>query len=202
MQLTIDEKAYGYAKIYASLLSDEFQRKRAYASILALYSFLNTIEKEPYQVQKSMTLFRNPLINEQYEISDLYVNGWHLDIRVVTGGDAVLIPKIHYDADIVPDFYIVIRVDSVLKNAELIGIVDTVNVTKDAFDYHYYSIAFDNLISYKEFLNKIQNKKVVSLKQEDHELFKESYLGLMDNELDNETKNKILKPANVSTANG
>ena len=193
MQLTIDEKAYGYAKIYASLLSDEFQRKRAYASILALYSFLNTIEKEPYQVQKSMTLFRNPLINEQYEISDLYVNGWHLDIRVVTGGDAVLIPKIHYDADIVPDFYIVIRVDSVLKNAELIGIVDTVNVTKDAFDYHYYSIAFDNLISYKEFLNKIQNKKVVSLKQEDHELFKESYLGLMDNELDNETKNKILK---------
>ncbi len=193
MHLTIDEKAYGYAKIYASLLSDEFQRKRAYASILALYSFLNTIEKEPYQVQKSMTLFRNPLINEQYEISDLYVNGWHLDIRVVTSGDAVLIPKIHYDADIVPDFYVVVRVDSVLKNAELIGIADTANVTKEPFDYHYYSIAFDKLISYEEFLNKIQNKKLVTLKQEDHELFKESYLGLMDNELDNETKNKILK---------
>ncbi len=193
MQLTIDEKAYGYAKIYASLLSDEFQRKRAYASILALYSFLNTIEKTSYQIQKSMTLYRNPLINEQYEISDLYVNGWHLDIRVVTGGDAVLIPKIHYDADIVPDFYVVIRVDSALKNAELIGIVDTANVTKEAFDYHYYSIAFDNLISYEEFLNKIQNKKIVNLKQEDHELFKECYLGLMDNEIDTPTKNRILK---------
>lgn len=193
IKLTIDEKSYGYAKIYSSLLADEFQRKRAYASILALYSFLNILEKTPYEIQKAMTLFRNPLINEQYEIADLYFNGWHLDVRVVTGGDAVLIPKIHYDADIVPDFYIVIKVDSELKNAELIGIADTSNMEKEAFDYHYYSVGFDSLISYDDFLKKIQNKKVVNFNNEDHELFRESYLGLMDSEIDNQTKNKILK---------
>ena len=193
IKLTIDEKSYGYAKIYSSLLADEFQRKRAYASILALYSFLNILEKTPYEIQKAMTLFRNPLINEQYEIADLYVNDWHLDVRIVTGGDAVLIPKIHYDADIVPDFYIVIKVDSELKNAELIGIADTSNMEKEAFDYHYYSVGFDSLISYDDFLKKIQQKKVVNFKNEDHELFRESYLGLMDSEIDKQTKNKILK---------
>ena len=193
IKLTFDDKAYGYAKIYASLLSDEFQRKRAYASILALYSFLNILEKTPYEIQKAMTLFRNPVINEQYEISDIYVNDWHLDVRVVTGGNAVLVPKIHYDSNIVPDFYVVIKVDSELKNAELIGFADTSICDKEPFDYHYYSIAFDSLISYDDFLNKVQNKKELINRMEDHELFRESYLGLMDNEIDLQTKNKLLK---------
>ena len=193
INLTIDEKAHGYAKIYASLLSDEFQRKRAYASILALYAFLNVLEKTPYEIQKAMTLFRNPVLNEQYEISDLYVNGWHLDVRVVTGGDAVLVPKIHFDADIVPDFYVVIKVDSELKTAELIGFADKSNLQKEPFDYHYSAIAFSSLISYDEFLEKVKNKKTLNLRAEDHELFKESYLGLMDNEIDTPTKNRILK---------
>lgn len=193
LKLKIDEKSYGYAKIYASLLSDEFQRKRAYASILALYAFLNTLEKTPYEIQKAMTLFRNPVINEQYEISDLYVNGWHLDVRVVTGGDAVLIPKVHFDADIVPDYYVVVKVDSELKNAELIGFADKSNLQKEAYDYHYNYVSFDSLISYDEFIEKIKNKKPIISRAEEHELFKESYLGLMDNEIDIPTKNRILK---------
>ena len=193
VQLLVDEKAHGYARIYASLLTDEFQRKRAYASIVALYSFLNILEKTPYEIQKAMTLFRNPLLNEQYEISDVYVNNWHLDVRVVTGGNAVLIPKIHYDSDIVPDFYIVVKVDRELKNAELIGIADTSTIEKEAFDYHYYSVPFDSLISYDEFLEKIQNEKNSNYTNEEHSLFKENYLGLMDNDIDTQTKNRILK---------
>jgi len=193
IQLDIDEKAHSYAKIYASLLSDEYQRKRAYASIAALYAFINLVEKLPVDVQKSMTLFRNPFINEQYEVSDLYINNWHLDIRVVTGGDAVLIPKIHYDCDIVPDFYVVIKIDSSLQNAELIGFADTANVNKEAFDYHYYSIPFTSLISYEDFLIRIKEEKKVKFSDDEHELFRENYLGLMDNEIDVHTKNKLLK---------
>ena len=105
-ELKIDERAYNYAKIYASLLNDEYQRKRSYASLVALYAFLNLLETTPYNIQKSMTLFRNPQVNEQYEVSDLYVNNWHLDVRVMTDGDAFLVPKVHYDNNIVPDFYL------------------------------------------------------------------------------------------------
>lgn len=190
--LVIDEKAHGYAKIYASLLKDEFQRKRAYASIAALYSFINILEKSPCEIQKSMTLFRNPQINEQYEISDLYVNKWHLDVRVVTGGDAVLVPKIHYDSNIVPDFYIVIKVDAGLKEAELIGIADTSSCSKEVYDANYYCIPFNSLIDYETFLGKVKTQKLENFTESEHSLFTENYLGLMDNELDLQTKNKIL----------
>ncbi|MCD7740261.1 MAG: hypothetical protein LUH11_02820, partial [Candidatus Gastranaerophilales bacterium] len=193
-ELVIDEKAHSYARIYASLLSNEYQRKRAYASITALYGFINLVEKTPeYKLQKSMTLFRNPLINEQYEVSDLYINGWHLDVRVVTGSDAVLVPKIHYDSNLVPDFYVVIKIDYSVKNAELIGIADTSAVKAEGFDYHYFSIPFHSLISYEEFLKKVKKEKEINLSENSHDLFREYYLGLMDNEIDIQKRNQIIK---------
>ena len=193
IKLDLNEKAHSYAKIYASLLTDEFQRKRAYASLVALYALIDVLEQTPYSVQKAMTLFRNPQLNEQYEISDLYVNGWHIDVRVVTGGDAVLLPKIHYESDIVPDYYVVVKVDSSLKNAEILGAVEAKNVEKEAFDYHYYSVPFASFIDYNSFLSKVADEKQVVHSEEAHKLFRNSYLSLLDNKIDLQTKNSVLK---------
>lgn len=193
IKLNLDEKAHSYAKIYASLLSNEFQRKRSYASLVALYSLIDVLEQSPYPIQKSMTLYKNPQLNEEYEISDLYINGWHVDIRVVTGGDAVLLPKIHFDSDIVPDYYIVVKLDSSLKNAEILGAVDTSNLEKEPFDDNYFCVPFSAFIDYNTFLSKLVIEKHVSFDEEDHELFRNSYLALLDNNLDLKTKNKVLK---------
>lgn len=193
INLLIDEKAVNYAKIYASLLKEEFQRKRAYASLVSLYALLNELEKTDNDVQKSMTLFRNPVLNEEYEISDFYINNWHVDVRIITDGDAFLAPKVHFDNDLQPDFYAVVKVDKTLSSAQLLGFIDTVNLKKEGFDYHYYSISLNSLISYDEFLTKINNTKVTAFSEEEHEFFKSTYLSLVDEELDVATKNKLIK---------
>ena len=191
--LNVDEKAHSYAKIYAALLKDELQRKRAYASIVALYSLINELEKTDNDVQKAMTLFRNPILNEQYEIADVYVNNWHIDVRIVTEGNAFLVPKSHLDNDIVPDFYAVIRVDNQLKTAELLGFADTAVLEKEPFDYHYYAVSFDSLIPYEKFLSKVDRVKLTDFSEQEHEFFRANYLSLMDDELDIQTKNKLIK---------
>ncbi len=191
--LNVDEKAQSYAGIYASLINDEMQRKRAYASIVALYSLIYELETLDIDIQKSMTLFRNPTINQQYEIADLYVNNWHIDVRVVTEGNGFLVPKSHFDVDIVPDFYAVVRVDNSLKTAELLGFADTALLQKEPFDYHYYGVSFDSLVSYEEFISKIKNVKLTNFPEQEHEFFKANYLSLMDGEIDLQTKNRLLK---------
>ncbi|MBQ9245003.1 DUF1822 family protein [bacterium] len=193
IKLNIDEQAYNYAKIYSSLIVDEYQRKRAYASITALYAFLNLVEKTPFNIQKSMTLFRNPKVNEQYEITDFYINNWHLDVRVVTGGNAVLIPKVHAEFEIVPDFYVVVKVDAELKSAELLGIADVKNCQTEPFDYNYQAIRLSNLISYEEFLDKVKSAKVQNHSEADHALFRENYLRFMDGDIGQQTKIMFLK---------
>lgn len=193
MNLVIDDRARSYAKIYASLLKDEFQRKRAYASIVALYALINAVEKTDNDVQKTMTLFRNPVLNEEYEITDVYINNWHVDVRVITDGDAFLVPKSHYDNDLQPDFYAVIKVDKNLTQAELLGFCNTSTAQKEPLDYHYYSITLNSLISYDEFLSKVNTAKLVSFTEDEHEFFRTSYLSLLDEELDSATKNRLLK---------
>ncbi len=193
IELKIDEKAISYAKIYATLLTEQFQRKRAFASIVGLFALINFLEKTNLDIQKSMTLFRNPLINEQYEITDVYINNYHIEIRIVTEGNAFLIPKSHYENNIAPDFYAVIKMDNSLKFAELLGFAPSQDLSKEAFDYYYYSCSFKNLISYEEFLNHIKKPKKYNFSKEDHELFKNNYLSLMDNEIDKQTKQIILK---------
>lgn len=193
IRLHIDEKAYSYAKIYASLLKDEYQRKRAFASIVALYAFKNFLEESPCDIQNSMTLYRNPILNEQYELTDIYVNNWHLDIRVVTEGDAVLVPNIHYEEGITPDFYVVIKVDKNLKNAEFVGVADTKDEKDEPYDVKYRSIPFSSFINYEEFLNRINTVKKESLSDDDVAFFNENYLGIMDNDIKEDTKNRLLK---------
>ena len=193
IKLDIDSKSYSYAKIYSSLLKDEFQRKRAYASLVALYAFLNLIERTPFNIQKAMTIFRNPILNEKFEISDLYVNNWHLDVRVVVSGNAFLVPKAHIDNNLLPDFYIVVKVDKTLEHVELVGIADTSSLKSEPFDYHYNSVSFSELISYDDFLLKVQKEKKVEFNKDEHEIFIKTYLSVMDGEANQETINNVLR---------
>ena len=148
VKLEADIQSQNYAKIYASLIKDEKQRKRAYASLVALYAFINYAESTGIQVKNSMTLFRNPAINEKYEISDVYLNERHLDVRVLTGGDAVLIPRIHISADILPEFYVVVRTDKDFENLELLGFIETSEMKAEPYDYRYSSVSLNPPISF------------------------------------------------------
>ena len=193
IELNVDNKTHSYARVYSSLINDEYQRKRSYASLVALFALTSMLEKTKNSIQKSMTLFRQPKINEEFEISDFYVNNWHIDVRVLVDGDAVLLPKKHFDNYILPDFYAVVKVDRTLNNAELLGFIDPQTVNKQPLDYHYFSATLDSLISYNEFLTRIENQKAVNFAEEEHQTFREKYLNLLDDELDKETKGSLLR---------
>ena len=193
IELNVDNKAHSFARIYSSMIEDEFQRKRAYASIVALYALANTIEKSNENVQKSMTLFRHPKLNEEFEFADFYVNNWHIDVRVLVDGDAFLLPKKHFDNNILPDFYAIVKVDKTLNTASLLGFVNPKTANKQPLDYHYYSSTIDSLIPYSEFLSSVEVQKKLDFAEEQHQTFREKYLTLLDEELDAETKSSILR---------
>lgn len=193
MDLNINEKAIGYARIYSSLIKDEFQRKRAYASIIGIYALIDALEKTDNDIQKNMTLFRNAKLNELYEIADFYINNWHIDVRIAGEGSNVLIPRAHFDNNILPDFYAVIKLDKNLKHAVLIGFADTASINKQPFDYNYYSVELNSLISYEDFLLKINKAKITNFDESEHTKFVNSYLKIVDDEINNEEKLLILK---------
>lgn len=193
IKLQITSKALSFARIYAFPIKNEFQRKRAFASISALYTLANLLEELNLNVDKSMTLFRNHILNEEYEIDDLYVNNNHLDIRLVKNEEVVLLPKIHFATGITPDLYVIIKTDSSLQEIEILGAINPNNVEFEEFNNMYYSVSLDNIISYDDFISQITEEKIIDFEESEHEFLRANYISLIDKEIDTTTKNKVLQ---------
>jgi len=194
MELVLDEKARRYAKIYSSLIKDEYQRKRANAAIAALCAYSSFLKKTTdFDIQDSMTIYRNPLLCSKFETADFYAEGYHIDVRVTFDENLILIPKIHYDNNIIPDFYAAVKIDKDINKAVLLGIADTSKTSPKPLNSLYYSIDASELISSRDFINRLRTPKTAEFSIAEHENFKENYLKFIDNEIKGQKRIEILK---------
>ena len=194
MELLIDEKARRYAKIYSSLIKDEYQRKRANAAIAVLCAYSSFLKKTTdFDIQDSMTIYRNPLFCSRFETADFYAEGFHIDVRVTLDENLILVPKIHYDNNIIPDFYAAVKIDKDINTAVLLGIADTSKTSPKPFNSLYYSIDASELISSKDFINRLRTPKTADFTAAEHENFKENYLKFIDDEIKGQKRIEILK---------
>lgn len=192
-ELVVTNDALKYAKIIAAPIENEFQRKRAYASIVALDAFADYLVTKDITVSITKNLFKIAPVNEEFEISDVYYNGWKLDIRLVINDEFISIPKSHYKFDILPDFYVAIKVDKNLENAALVGFIDAKNVNKALSKDNYYLLNTKNLSSIEELITKLQTQNEISDDLTDHSEFDGLYLSYLDNSISDVDKKSFIK---------
>ncbi len=192
-ELKITNDALKYAKIISSPIDDEKQRKRAFASIVALDAFADFLVTQGITVNISKSLFKIAPLNAEYEISDVYYNNWKFDIRIVTDEDFVTIPKSHYKNDITPDMYVILKVEKNLSKARLLGYIEPQNVDKTIDTGAYYISGLKALSSTKEFIEKIKTEKETTTKDSNHFAFQNNYLSYLENTIDSFTKKTFIK---------
>lgn len=191
-ELIITQDSLKYARIIAAKIKDENQRKRAYASIVALDVFSDELFRQGFRVNINKNLFKIAPVNEEFEITDIYCNGWKLDVRIATD-DYVLIPKSHFKYDIAPDFYVIIKMDKKLKKAVLIGFVAQEDVSKTKSVDDYYVVDFSLLKDYGELLDKIKLANETKPENISHDNFREAYLSFLDGSIDYVRKKDMIK---------
>ncbi len=192
-ELAVTADAVKYAKIISAPIENSFQRKRAYASIIALDAFADFLVTQDINVNISKNLFKIAPINEEFEISDLYYNGWKLDVRVVTDNNFVSVPLSHFKYDIVADLYVAIKVDSNLENAELIGFVPKENITKSSVSGNYYLMRAETISSPDELIEVLKTQKISEEISVEHSAFENNYLSYLDKEIDAVGKKSFIK---------
>lgn len=104
-----------------------------------------------------------------------------------------MLPKTHSENGILPDYYAVVKTDKDLSSFELKGFLDTESMKSETFDYYYNSASLSQLISYNEFIAKIEKAEPVLFDASEHNLVAEEYLRLTDNEIDKDTKRELIK---------
>ena len=192
ISLEVTQDGLRFAGIYSLKIADKNARKRVFASLVILNSLADFLTKQNLNVSNTKNLYKASKICEEFEITDLYVNNWRIDIRLAMPGDYFYIPKSHYDDEILPDFYVVATIDKELKNPKFIGYVSPNDLHATSFNSNYYKADFNDLKGMSDFLKELKQEKDINYNEKDHRFFNTKILSYFDDEADNFTKSKLL----------
>ena len=193
IDLQVTQDGLRFAGIYSLKIENANERRRAFASLVILSSLADFFMKQSLIVAGTKSLYKASKLSEEFEITDLYVNNWRLDIRLAMPGDFFYIPKSHFENEIQPDFYIVATIDKDLKKPEFFGYVSPKNLNKTSYNSLYYKANFDDLGEMSDLLQELRQQKGYYCKEKDHKFFHTKILSYFDNEADNFTKSKLLE---------
>lgn len=191
--LNITKDALKYAKIISSSIEEVVNRKRAFASIVVLDTFADYLLTKGIEVNISKNLFKIAPVNAEFEISDIYYNGWKLDVRVV-GDDGVLtIPQMHFKSGITADFYVVMKMDKELNDAVILGYIDSSLVNKKSKNESYYLVNIEELAPCEDLIEKLKTVNDSVIEYTEHDDFEKFYLAYIDNEIKVNSKKRLIK---------
>lgn len=115
-------------------------RQRSFVSYLGMMTIFEKLKKLKLDSTFSYTLANNPLILNEFDVADLWVNGIKIDVRVSVSEKVtqITIPKSHQEYNIAPDIYVAVNFNKYLDEAEILGFIKTsdFNLTKsDEYSY-------------------------------------------------------------------
>ena len=152
--LRITEDQNEYAKMVASKMSHPMVRKRGMIDILGITSAVNWFLASKIKVNVARSLHKVPKLLEEFKITDIYYNNYRIDVITVFREKNVKIPRIHIDFDIMPHYYLVVQIGTMLKETKIIGYLSPADVMTSKKDGKFYYPPEEKLRSPEE-LKKI-----------------------------------------------
>src|SRR5574344_1193110 len=125
------------AKIAACKIDDETLRKQAYALNIAAAAAADYFQENGLNAETKCSLFKIPAFIKDFEFADLYINGLRLDIRLTFDGETFTVPVSHKALGLEPSAYVVMKLDSFLSSAQILGFVPSAELTTNLQDETY-----------------------------------------------------------------
>ena len=126
----------------AEFMSRNFVNKelknRAYLNALGAELVTKYLTSEGIKFTNVHNLHSISKILESVDISDILLPNIHLDVRVVFDEKQIFIPKSHFELDLVPNAYVVLKLDEEFKHVELLGYFKPYQINKQNENRDYY----------------------------------------------------------------
>ncbi len=193
--LLVDEKEKENARALTQSFVKKDVRSRAYTNVLGAEVCMqylkdeNIIDSEIYNIHSIRKFL------EEFDISDIMLANIHIDVRVVYNENEIFIPKSHFEYNLVPDLYIVLKINNDYSQTEFLGFFEPKMLNKNNTNGEYYFIEKEKLSSPVDLKNFINNFKGSTSKEysetelDDAEFL---FISMADNSISNEDKKKLL----------
>lgn len=176
--LLIEEKDIELAQDVCRTIEEQTVRNRSVANVIAAKTAFRFFENENNELDIESGLHNIANVLEDIDISDVYLKGCYIDVRLCFDENELLIPKSHFDNNLLPAAYMFIKITSDLSSAMVMGFIlpEAINTSED-FD-GFYRIKEDELVSFYDIEGNI-----VSV-EDTYAIEKEQILDYLDNRIE------------------
>ena len=190
----IEESDLELAKSICNEITDKKLRNRSYRNILA-----SKIAKQYFteiELDVASGLHNVDKVLEQLDISDVYINGSYIDVRLYFDANEILVPKQHFDNELLPVAYMFIKVDEELSSAIVSGFITPENIDRQLVIDNHFKIEENDLQSYYDVESLIETNY-----DEPEDNIENLILNYIESSYiaDNEFYNKLLKSESSRT---
>ena len=145
-------------------------KNRAYINALGAELVMKYLVSEGFNIEELHNIHSISKVLEKIDIADVLLPNIHIDVRVVFDDNQIFIPKSHFDLEIVPDIYLVLKFDEEFDHAEFLGYFKPEQINKKDANKDYYFIAKSKLSSpetLSKFIKDYPGKVSRNLSEED-----------------------------------
>ncbi|MBR1977406.1 zf-HC2 domain-containing protein [bacterium] len=122
----------------ASLLNNPLRRKMALVDMLGLQVVQRHYKDLNIDFNSKICLHKIPFALEEYRICDLTYNGYRVFVITVFNENFIRIPRVHFNLNITPDFYVVAEIDKNLNAGVVGGFISANDVRHTLSDTNYF----------------------------------------------------------------
>ena len=132
-------------------------KNRAYINALGAELVMKYLSSEGVNVDNVHNLHSISKILEKIDISDIQLPNIHIDVRVVFDENQIFIPKSHFELNIVPDIYAVLKLSKDFTYVEFLGYFAPKLINKKNQNSDYYFIEKEKLSTPETFTKFVKD---------------------------------------------
>lgn len=195
IKLRIEKQDLEDAKKISVSIDNEVDRKRAYASIIALRTFERYLQSIHMKVDTKSGLYQVPQFFQEFDLTDFYYKNINFDIRILYANNDIFVPKKHFEYSIQPDIYIAARIDENFLNVEIEGFFESRQMSKARSEKFYYLNSVENLRPINDLTTAIETITPITRTSYDfdHLRTQEQFLAYLDREISSTNKLKMVR---------
>ena len=145
------------AKSTAGIFTEDLVKHRAFANVIAARSALKLLFSLNIDATNLYSMYSINKVLEKIDIADIYVGDLRIDSRLISESGEIFIPKSHFNLGIVPDLYVVFKINKEMSAVEFMGCINPEEIDKSNENKDYYFVNEDILYGLKIFKNLIKN---------------------------------------------
>lgn len=153
--LEIGKENYTEADFMSKRFVNAEVRNRAYINVLGSELFIKFLAENGIKTEDVISMHSISKIIENIDIADVILQNIHIDVRTIFDEDKIFVPKSHFELEITPDIYVVLKISKNMKDAEILGYFKPSQINKNYANDDYYFVKKETLVPAKMLLDKI-----------------------------------------------